>query len=338
MTTEEINIPETIECCPDLQPENIPDFELKLALDKAVLKEVKEADNVVTKHTIHLRVYKKIAKLLGLDMDMGIDPKSINIHPTNIARIDEKWKKHIQKNYQVSHDEMNAYDKIKSTDYVKYPDIIKFISVLVRKDIVDRDPNDKEKIIKSKDLGVLLGVDGFLGYAPSDMKNYIDNLKYGQNIHVETVRKMYDLNIVKSLSGTDASCLIFLALVSIYKNSVSDDQAILAIDGVESDIKTYLSKNAKYYKDITTALNQLNELVDFYKENVNEEEISKICALKVADLIAKSKKRKATAVPGKRGRKKLKIETEQGTAIQVERTVKLIEDDVKKSDSDSDSD
>lgn len=284
-----------------------PDITLQKALDKVVLQELKGADNVVTKHTIHLRVYKKVAQLLNLKIDIGIDPRSINIHYTNMLRIDDKWNRHIQKNFQLSHDEMNAYDRVKSTDYVKIPDLIKFMTIIVRKDLVDRDPNDKEKIIKPKDLYILLGVDGFSGYGPNDMKNYIENLKFGsENRHIETVRNMYSLDIVKSLSGTDAACLIFLALMAVYKKFIKDDSALLIINSFESDTKTYLSKNAKYYKNITQALEQIYELENFYTANVDEEIIKQIANLKASDLTVKSKKRKAPSVPGKRGRKKFR--------------------------------
>lgn len=293
------------------------DFEwsqLKRAIDLAVLKEMKGASDVVTKHTINLRVYKKIAKLLNVNVDIGIDPKSISIHPDVMIKIDDKWKKNIQNNFQVSHEEMNAYDKIKSTDYVKIPDVAKFIAILIRKDIVERE--DKEKIIKSNDLNIVLGVDGFLGYTPVEMKNYIENLKFGHDgdSHVETVRNMYSLDIIKNLSGTDAASIVFLALISAYKRFISDDQAKLIIDSVESDTKSYLSKNAKYFHDINNAIENIDELVDFYTENVPE--ISRISVVKVADLISKSKKRKSpTAIAGKRGRKKMKIACEDDVDI-----------------------
>ena len=283
---------------------------LQAILDKEVLREMKKAENNVTKQTINLRVHRKIAKLLNVDTNLNIDPKSIVIHPNNVLLIDEKWKKHIQNNYQISHDELNAYDKIKSTDYVKLPDLVKFLAILIRKDIVDRDPNDKEKIIKSQDLNILLGIDGFSGYQPSDIKNYIEHLKMGENVHVETIRKMYSLDLINSLSGTDATCLVFLALLSVYTRFITDKEALHIIDTVEKDIRTYLSKNAKYYKEINQCLEKLDELIIFYTDNVSEEEISSQYASKIADLISKTKKRKAPISYGKRGRKKLKIATE----------------------------
>lgn len=322
ITNQTINIESDI-----LATRDEPD-ELQIALDKEILNELKEATDVVTKHTIHLRVYKKVANLLNLNMDFGIDPKSVHIHPDNIQRIDQKWKKHVESNCQISHDELNAYDKVKSSDYVNTLDINKFIGVLVRKDTVERDPNDKEKILNSKDLNILLGVDGFLGYTPGDMKNYIENLKFGSNVHVETIREMYDLDSLKSLSGTDATCVVFLALMSIYKTHISDDQSRLIIDNMEADTKTYLSRNAKYYDDITSAVENINDLVTFYKSKVADSEIARISIVKVTDLITKSKKRKLPNAPSKRGRKKIKVATESDKDItkQKKRSVKILKD------------
>lgn len=313
-STEMVDIVENIECIPDILT---IDDELKIALDKAVLAEVKTAGDVVTKQTIHLRVYKKVAKILNVNIDIGIDPKSIMIHFDNINRIDEKWGKHLQNNYSMSHEEMNAYDKIKSTDYVKIPDAVKFLSILVRKDTIDRE--DKEKILKSNDINILLGVDGFSGYTPNEMKNYIENLKCGSdgNAHVETVRKMYSLDIVKNLSGTDAACIIYLALLSTYKEYITDDQVKFVIDNEESDIRSYLSKNAKYYHDITNTVKELDQLVAFYKENVPK--IAEISVIKIAKLNEKSKKRKNPTVVSTRGRKKFKIATSEDVDISKKR-------------------
>ena len=48
-----------------------------------------------------------------------------------------------------SKEEMTAYKIIKSADYISTYDIGKFIGILVRKDTMERDPNNKEKIFLS---------------------------------------------------------------------------------------------------------------------------------------------------------------------------------------------
>ncbi|GFS32567.1 hypothetical protein NPIL_610791, partial [Nephila pilipes] len=164
-----------------MSTDKIENANLKTAVLNAVSYELQKANHYVTRQTIHLRVLKQIADILELPWNYCADSKSILIHPENSERIDIKWKECLLENLQPSHDELNAYEKIKSTDYVKTLDLAKFISILVRKDIIERDPSNKEKILRSNDLNVLLAVDGFSGYTPNDLKNYINNLKYADD-------------------------------------------------------------------------------------------------------------------------------------------------------------
>ncbi|GFQ95463.1 hypothetical protein TNCT_171641 [Trichonephila clavata] len=177
--------------------------------------------------------------------------------------------------------------------------------IFSRKYVIERDPTNKEKILRSNDLNILLAVDGFCGYCPNDLKNYINNLKYANDgdKHINAVREMYNLEILRNLSGTDASCIVFLALLTIYKKSIKDDQAILILENVISNVRNYLMKNAQFYGDIANAVNNINDLIEFYEFAIDPCEMEKISTMKIVDIINKSKKKKNITFV-KRGRKK----------------------------------
>ncbi|GFQ74681.1 hypothetical protein TNCT_20671 [Trichonephila clavata] len=278
---------------------------LRLSILNAVSEEMQRADHCVTRQTIHLRVLKRVADILELSWINFTDSKSICIHPNDRERIDDIWKECLQGNLQPSHDELNAYEKLKSVDHVNVIDLAKFISILARKYVIERDPTNKEKILRSNDLNILLAVDGFCGYCPNDLKNYINNLKYANDgdKHINAVREMYNLEILRNLSGTDASCIVFLALLTIYKKSIKDDQAILILENVISNVRNYLMKNAQFYGDIANAVNNINELIEFYEFAIDPCEMEKISTMKIVDIINKSKKKKNITFV-KRGRKK----------------------------------
>ncbi|GFS37513.1 uncharacterized protein NPIL_626081 [Nephila pilipes] len=288
-----------------MSTDKIENANLKTAVLNAVSYELQKANPFVTRQTVHLRVLKHVADFLELPWNYCADSKSIFIHPENSKRIDCKWKECLQGNLQPSHDELNAYEKIKSADYIKTLDLAKFISILVRKDVIERDPTNKEKILRSNDLNVLLAVDGFSGYTPNDLKNYINNLKYADDgdKHTNIVRKMYDMDLLKSLSGTDASCIVFLALLTVYIKFISDDQALLIIESIISNFRNYLMKNAQFYGDIANAVNNLDEIVEFYESRMEPFETERISTMKIVDIINKSKKKKSIT-SGKRGRRK----------------------------------
>lgn len=276
--------------------------------------ELQKANQFVTRHTINLRVLKHVSDLLNLPWTFRTTEKSVYLHPDNAAIIDQKWNKCLKGNFHLSHEEMNAYKLTKTDDYINTYDLSKFINILVKKDLVLRDPNSSEKILRNNDLNKLLAVDGFSGYLPTDMKNYIQNLQYGTgyDLHVDAVRKMYEITKVMCLSGTDAACVVFLAIVQVFSKYITDDETKLLLLNISHDVKNYLTKNSQYYKDIETCISHINDLIAFYQENMSSEsKLSQLAILKVANLIMRFKKKK-TFVGGKRGRKKITNSKKRG--------------------------
>lgn len=289
---------------------------IKEFIEKLVSAELKHANNHTTRQTIHQRVVSAIAKELNVPLNHCVESKTVYLHPENSERFDEMWFNILKNKIQISHEESNAYEKIKSADYIKYPDLYKFLNILVRKHSIDRDPQNKEKILISKDLPQLLAIDGLAGFTNADVKNYVENLQVGneseqeQDKHTIAVRRMYLL--LPSLTGTDSICVIFLSLLKLYRNHITDQEAINKVDQVTTNVSDYLLKNSKYYTDLkeTTQSATLEKLQECYSEIVD---VAKLASQKISQMIQKEKRSKRGPRPEKKNRKRLRSENESNS-------------------------
>lgn len=236
-----------------------------------------------TGYDLRLNILKNIANYLNLNLDSGICTNSSFIHPDLIALIDNKWKEILQRNFQISQDELNIIFRLKYERSLTNKNLIKLIEFLANNDYILRDRT--EKILKSNFLVSLLAVDGFLGYTFNDLINYVSHLKTENNnkvinLHIQIIRQLYNKSYLKKLSGTDASAVIFLVLLKMYAQFVKKSKYI---EVWKNDVDHYLLKNSKIYSDINVARENENDIIYFYKLNMNN--ISMIANIKINQLL-----------------------------------------------------
>lgn len=249
-----------------------------------------------TKSGFEIRVefLKSIAKYTNLDISSVIFEKASFICPDNLVVIDTAWRKILKQNFQISQDDLNIYYRIKYDPLVSEKDILRFLELLRNHDYVIRE--NSEKILKSNLLVILLAIDGFLGYLYTDILKYIPNLRKEKcfcdkmstlklcecnillELHMKTVRQMYSLNCVKTLSGTDATAIIFLALLKLYEKYAYTKYLKIHIN----DVENYLLKNSILNPNIKKAKVNLDEMIQFYTSNVST--VSKIATIKINQL------------------------------------------------------
>lgn len=249
-----------------------------------------------TKSGFEIRVefLKCIAKYMNMDITSIDFAKTSFISPDNLVIIDNAWNKILKQNFQISQDDLSIYYRIKYDPLVSEKNLVKFILFLRSHDFVVRE--NSEKILKSNLLVILLAVDGFRGYSYKDLVNYISNLrkeacfcdKMGTlklcecnsllELHMKTVRQMYHLENVKTLSGTDATAIVFLALLKSYEKYVCTKNLKIHIN----DVENYLLKNSILNPNIKEAKNKIDEMTKFYRSKVST--ISKIANTKINQL------------------------------------------------------
>lgn len=122
--------------------------------------------------------------------------------------------------------------------------------------------SSNEDIIFNRDIFQILAVDGFLGFRPKDLKQYLTNilipLRSEFKMHAKGVRAMYEFfdqnSNIESLSGTDSACSIFLALLDLYANLLKklllDDQVRFQVQQSKSWAEGFLHKHSDYYHDV----------------------------------------------------------------------------------------
>lgn len=124
----------------------------------------------------------------------------------------------------------------------------------------------KEKLIKNRDVFIILAVDGFEGLL--DLKPYL--FTHQNNLHTAAVQKMYakiDTLPISSLSGTDSACVIFLSLLKLFGNLIYDDQILIMVDLIRKRVENFMHRHAHYYQDIRLINDaMLNELIGVYTE------------------------------------------------------------------------
>lgn len=252
--------------------------------------------NKKTSFEIRVEFLKFISDHIKLDISSIHFEKALFIRPDNLVIMDNAWKKILKQNFQISQEDLNLYFNIKYNPLVSYEDTFKFLKFLSNHDFTLRE--NKEKILKSNTLVILLNVDGFLGYSFEDVLKYTSNLRQEKcfchnlnmfklvcecddllNLHMKTVRQMYFLSSIKDLSGTDATSIIFLALLNIYKKYAACKKYLkIHIN----DVENYILKNSIQSPFIRKAKANLDELIQFYTSNISN--VSKIAIKKINEL------------------------------------------------------
>ncbi|GIY77306.1 uncharacterized protein CDAR_422821 [Caerostris darwini] len=141
--------------------------------------------------------------------------------------------------------------------------------------------------VKHRTIYKILAVDGFEGLEAKDLKNYLWNilnlkeLRREYRHHLNAVRQMYewlDTNSkVSSLMGTDSACVVCLALLHLYtqslENVIVDDQIEIQTQRTRLWLEGYLHRNAAYYKDVRKVNNEmLQTLGQVYLESFQGKE------------------------------------------------------------------
>lgn len=120
------------------------------------------------------------------------------------------------------------------------------------------------KDVKTRQVYRLLAVDGFDGLEAKDLKQYVSGIwnpssrRQEYKIHAEAVRSMYDwIDVsqqVSSLTGTDSACIVFLALLKLYKRDLKhvlmNDEIASQTNRAQLSVEGFLHRNANYYKDV----------------------------------------------------------------------------------------
>ena len=140
-----------------------------------------------------------------------------------------------------------------------------------------------ENIIFNREIYEILAVDGFDGFRPAELKNYLRGiLKPIRNefkMHENGIRAMYRYiagnPLVASLPGTHSGCIIFLALLKFYATSlvgwISDNQTMLTMENNINLAEAFLHDHSDYYRDIQNiSLELLNILTEIYLESFND--------------------------------------------------------------------
>lgn len=122
--------------------------------------------------------------------------------------------------------------------------------------------NSSDEVVFSRDIYQVLAVDGFSGFRPKDLKNYLSQilvpLRVEFRAHAKGVRAMYDFfnqqESIESLTGTDSACIVFLVLLQFYaahlEREMLDDQVSIQMQQTQSLAEGYLHKHSDYYRDL----------------------------------------------------------------------------------------
>lgn len=148
--------------------------------------------------------------------------------------------------------------------------------------------NSTDDVVYKRNIYYILGVDGFSGIKPKDLKHYLWNvLNPLQNMfimHVNGVRAMYnffDIHLdVQSLSGTDVAGVIFLALLNFYATQhpelLLDDHVSLLVQRTRVMAEGYLHKQSEYFRDLKNVNEiMLQILAELYAEQFTREDYLK---------------------------------------------------------------
>ncbi|GBO40673.1 hypothetical protein AVEN_133087-1 [Araneus ventricosus] len=200
------------------------DPELRIAIEKAVDKRFMKGKNQETRQHHHITVLREVAEILNLPLPC-------------------------EQEYQLQ--------QLLGMKFCR-SDLGTLIDNWVRKNMIG-----PEKLIKTRELFTILGVDGFNGIG--DFKAYLNK---DNNSHFNGVVNMYkflDTSIISSLTGTDSACVVFLALLKLFSTKIVDDQARIVMEQIKNKIESFMHRHAQYYRDIHLVNdNILNALIRVY--------------------------------------------------------------------------
>lgn len=141
-------------------------------------------------------------------------------------------------------------------------------------------PNGKD--VKQRGIYQVLAVDGFDGLEAKHLKGYVSGLWHPERRrpdykkHSRAVRCMYNWIeaslAISSLTGTDSACVVFLALLTCYRQGLSqllmDDEVASQTKRAQWWVEEFLHRNVNYYKDVQKVNKVLlNELGKVYTDN-----------------------------------------------------------------------
>lgn len=265
-----------------------------------------------TKQTVSWKVLQFCADSLKIDLNRCIDKKLIYLHPENVERIDSKWNSFKENKIKLLHDDITTYERIKSADYINLLDIQKFITIMLNKDQIKSETN--EKLLRDNFLYELLAMDGFHGYSFNDMKNYIDNLRIGkESDHVQAVREIYKTFDISADT-------MHLALLNIYAKFTRDDEMKQILKNVKRDLESKISDDK---------LKNLDNIINAYEDRMNSKHLETIAIMKLAQLMNRTKKMKTIIHKNakKRGRKTNIIKQNHEESVSKKPKVQIISSD-----------
>lgn len=200
-------------------------------LQKYAINILKTSNRYTSVGAIKWKILHHCAICLNIDLNCYIDKSLICIHKENMILLDREWQKLLDNNEKVSHSEINMYKMIKFSDYLNPVDVQIFLTLLAKKG-------------KTAFLNELLAIDGFKGFK---IKDYVENLKYlNEKKHICIIREIYR-NMNVSIN------VVHLALLHIY---------------LKYDEKYIKAKLEKFQKEITYDQCTLNNIIEYYKQNI----------------------------------------------------------------------
>lgn len=240
----------------------ITDNDFFNSLDLYLITITKEAHPYTSKNAILQRVLYECSNILNIDLNWHQDKHIIQIHPDNILKIDGIWQKLNKHEIKITHDEENVYKILKNSDFIHVLDIQKIITILI---------NKHEEYF----LAEWLALDGF----HDNLKNYIENLKIGNNgnTHIHVVR-----NIYKKFKNLNIEIIYFI-LLKIFIHFAKDDEIKQLVLNTIHELENDLNEMEK----MILKLNMEN-ITNLYINNV--ENIESVALLKMAQLKIKNKK------------------------------------------------
>lgn len=226
-------------------------------LEKYAVHIFKKSNQYTTVGAIKWKILQQCANCLNIDVTSCIDKSLICIHKENMNLLDREWQTLIYNNEKLSYRDINIYKLIKFSDYLNPVDVQMFLTILAKKG-------------KHTFLNELLAVDGFKGF---QIKNYIENLKYkNEKKHICIIRKIYR-NMKVSVY------MVHFALLHIY---------------IKYDEKYIQAKLKKLEKEITYNECTLNNIIEYYKQNIPN--LEGIAIIKINELKSSSERKKQVLI------------------------------------------
>lgn len=124
-------------------------------------------------------------------------------------------------------------------------------------------------VTKDRLMYHLLAVDGFDGVEHKCLKDYLINvvdpacLRQIYRLHMMAVRHMYEWfdsqPQISSLTGVDSACVVFLALLQLYRDCCCLQDEVVAMQAHKAKLwaERFLHRDSAYYQDVRKITNEL---------------------------------------------------------------------------------